>query len=110
MDIASEMKGITKGLTDNTTATNNLGTKIGSLEGEINKIKDGLQLELFGSLQTLHARLEKQRFATPEQKREAELFYTKIHDLGKDGWSLKYYKEIMEMPESREEYWKTVNK
>lgn len=80
-----------------------------ALEGEINKIKDGLQIELFGSLQALHARLFEQHYATQSQKREAELYYNQIHNLGKDGWSFQYYNEILHMPESREEYWKQLN-
>ena len=103
------MKNINTSLNNNTAATNSLTTKIGTLEGEITKIKDGLQIELFGSLQVLHAMLKDQHFATVEQKREAELYYTQIHNLGKDGWSEKYYNEIIAMPESREEYWKTLN-
>ena len=55
--IASEMKNITTSLNNNTAATNGLTTKINTLEGEITKIKDGLQIELFGSLQVLHAKL-----------------------------------------------------
>ena len=108
-NISSEMKKIADGLKANTTATTDLAGKITKLDGEIVKIKDGLQLELSGSLQTLHARLKEQKFATPEQKREAELFYNKIHALGKDGWSKRYHEEIIEMPESREDYWKTLN-
>lgn len=108
-NIAEEMKNITSGLNNNTAATNGLTSRIGTLEQEISKVKDGLQIELFGSLQVLHAKLMDQHFATVEQKREAELYYTQIHNLGKDGWSEKYYKEIIEMPESREEYWKTIN-
>lgn len=100
--INKQMTEISTGLKDNTKAITNLN-------GEINKIKDGLQIELFGSLQALHQRLKEQHFATPEQKREAELFYTQIHNLGKDGWSELYYKEIITMPESREDYWKTLN-
>ena len=80
-----------------------------TLEGEIAKIKDGLQIELFGSLQALHTRLMDQHYATIDQKREAELYYTQIHNLGKDGWSQKYYDEIIIMPESREEYWKQLS-
>lgn len=108
-DIANEMKNITTGLNANTTATTTLTTEMNNLQGEITKIKDGLQIALFGSLQALHAQLKDQHYATVEQKREAELYYTQIHNLGKDGWSEKYYKEIIAMPESREEYWKTVN-
>lgn len=108
--IAEQMKNINTSLNNNTAATNSLTTKIGLLEGDIAKIKDGLQIELFGSLQLLHTRLVDQHFATVEEKREAELYYTQIHNLGKDGWSEKYYKEIIAMPESREEYWKSINK
>ena len=70
-------------------------------------IKDGLQIELFGSLQALHTKLIEQHYATAQQKTEAKLYYTQIHNLGKDGWSEQYYQEIMELPESREEYWRT---
>ena len=96
------MSDISAGLKENTKAITNLN-------GEINKIKDGLQIALFGSLQALHHRLKEQHFATTEQKREAELFYTQIHNLGKDGWSELYYQEIIRMPESREDYWKTLS-
>lgn len=100
--INKQMSDISAGLKENTKAITNLN-------GEINKIKDGLQIELFGSLQALHHRLKEQHFATTEQKREAELFYTQIHNLGKDGWSELYYQEIIRMPESREDYWKTLS-
>lgn len=104
------MSTIADGLKTNTTATNTLTGKIDTMQGEINKIKDGLQIELFGSLQALHKHLkEEKHYATIDDKREAQLFYTQIHNLGKDGWSQKYYNEIMAMPESREEYWKTLN-
>ena len=103
------MKNINTSLNNNTAATNSLTSKISTLEGDIAKIKDGLQIELFGSLQALHTILQDQHFATIEQKREAELYYTQIHNLGKDGWSEKYYNEIIAMPESREEYWRTLN-
>lgn len=88
---------------------NNISGRMNTLEGEIAKIKDGLQIELFGSLQALHTRLMEQHYATVEQKREAELYYTQIHNLGKDGWSQRYYDEIIIMPESREEYWKQLS-
>lgn len=107
--VTQQMGNIAEGLKSNTSATNTLSNKISGLEKEITKIKDGLQIELFGSLQALYARLKDQKFATPDQKREAELFYTQIHNLGKDGWSEYYYTEIIKMPESREDYWQSVN-
>ena len=103
------MTEISKGLTANAAATTTLTGQITLLDGEIAKIKDGLQIELFGSLQVLHARLMEQHYATIEQKREAYLYYTQIHNLGKDGWSERYYQEIIKMPESREEYWKQLS-
>ena len=108
-NVATQMSKIATNLAENTAATTKLSENIDGLDKEINKIKDALQIELFGSLQALHARLKEQHFATVEQKREAHLYYTQIHNLGKDGWSELYYKEIIEMPESREEYWKRLN-
>ena len=108
-NVATQMSKIATNLTENTAATTKLSETIDGLDKEINKIKDALQIELFGSLQALHVRLKEQHFATIEQKREAHLYYTQIHNLGKDGWSELYYKEIIEMPESREEYWKRLN-
>jgi hypothetical protein len=39
---------------------------------------------------------------------EAKLYYEQIHILGKDGWSKKYYDEIISLPESKEEYYKSL--
>ena len=107
-NVATQMSEISKDLKNNTTAMTTLSGQITTLGEEITKIKDGLQIELFGSLQTLHTRLVEQKFATIEQKLEAKLYYDQIHNLGKDGWSQKYYDEIIAMPESRAEYWEWV--
>lgn len=104
------MSKIHEGLDNNTKATNALQEKLLVLDQDITKIKDGLQIELFESLQSLHARLKAKGYAELDDKREAELYYTQIHNLGKDGWSEKYYNEIMKLPESRDEYWSTRNK
>ena len=77
--------------------------KIDSLSAQIETVKEGLQLELFESLQNLHERLIVKRWASYEEKADAKRYYDEIHGLGKDGWSEKYYKEIVELPESREE-------
>lgn len=66
-------------------------------------IKDGLQVELFESLQQLHDRLQTKRWASVEEKQDAKRYYDQIHNLGKDGWSERYYQAIIQMPESREE-------
>lgn len=103
------MNKLSENLSANATAMDNLSQKITNFGEEITKIKDGLQIELFGSLQALHARLVEQHYATKAQKNEAKLYYDQIHKLGKDGWSHDYYEEIMKMPESREEYWKRIS-
>ena len=77
--------------------------KIDSLSAQIETVKQGLHLELFESLQNLHERLIVKRWASHEEKADAKRYYDEIHRLGKDGWSEKYYKEIVELPESREE-------
>lgn len=108
-DLSENIKVLSTNIQTTTEATNSLSKRITTLDCEIGKIKNGLQIELFGSLQALHTKLCSQHFATPEQKHEAQLYYDQIHNLGKDGWSEKYYTDILSMPESREEYWKSLN-
>ena len=77
--------------------------KMDAVTKEIGVMKEGLQVELFESLQQLHDRLQTKRWASLEEKQDAKRYYDQIHNLGKDGWSERYYKEILELPESREE-------
>ena len=77
--------------------------KIDGLTTQVEVLKEGLQVELFESLQNLHERLLIKRWATSEEKQDAKRYYDRIHNLGKDGWSQRYYDEIMKLPESREE-------
>lgn len=77
--------------------------KMDAVTKEIGVMKEGLQVELFESLQQLHDRLQTKRWASLEEKQDAKRYYDQIHSLGKDGWSERYYKEILELPESREE-------
>ena len=77
--------------------------KIDGLTTQVEVLKEGLQVELFESLQNLHERLLMKRWATSEEKQDAKRYYDRIHNLGKDGWSKRYYDEIMELPERREE-------
>ena len=77
--------------------------KMDAVTKEIGIMKEGLQVELFESLQQLHDRLQNKRWASLEEKQDAKRYYDQIHNLGKDGWSERYYKEILDLPESREE-------
>lgn len=77
--------------------------KMDAVTKEIGVMKEGLQVELFESLQQLHDRLHTKRWASLEEKQDAKRYYDQIHNLGKDGWSERYYKEILDLPESREE-------
>lgn len=83
-------------------------TDLDSIHGEIEKVKEGLQIELFGSLQTLHARLMERGWASMEEKQDAKRYYDQIHKLGKDGWSEKYYDEIIALAEDRNSYYKNL--
>lgn len=73
------------------------------IKSEVGVLKEGLQVELFESLQQLHDRLQAKRWASVEEKQDAKRYYDQIHNLGKDGWSQRYYDAIIKMPESREE-------
>ena len=76
--------------------------KIDGLTTQVEILKEGLQVELFESLQNLHERLMIKRWASLEEKQDAKRYYDRIHNLGKDGWSQRYYDEIMNLPDSRE--------
>lgn len=91
-------------------ATAELSKRLDTFNIDMVKVKEGLQIELFGTLRDLHDKLQNKNYATHEEKVEAKQIYDQIHNLGQDGWSQKYYDEIIAMPESREEYWASLNK
>lgn len=90
----------------------NLGGQISSVNGRLDSItarltplEKGLQLELFSSLSSLLERVEKKHYATTSEKKDAQRIYKQIHALGQDGFSDECYHKILQMPESKEEYW-----
>ena len=105
---SAQMKAIETSLNANKEETAKLSKKMDDFNLELTKVKDGLQMELFSSLQVLHTKLINQLYASKEDKMEAKLYYEQIHILGKDGWSKKYYDEIINLPESKEEYYKSL--
>ena len=105
---SQQMKAIETSLNANKEETAKLSKKMDDFNLELTKVKDGLQMELFSSLQVLHTKLINQLYASKEDKMEAKLYYEQIHILGKDGWSKKYYDEIISLPESKEEYYKSL--
>lgn len=109
--ISNSLTSINGSITNINSALQTQSERMTAFNTELTKVKDGLQMELFASLQNLHSYLvEGKKYATPEDKAEATRFYDQIHNLGKDGWSRRYYEEIMELPESKEEYYKQLNK
>lgn len=77
-----------------------------SLEEDMKKVKSGLQKELFNSLQNLHDKYcpgTGRGWATHLEKMEAKMFYDEIHNMGKNGWSTKTFKDIFNLPESERE-------
>lgn len=86
----------------------NYKADLDSIHAEIEKVKEGLQIELFGSLQALHTRLTERGWASIEEKQDAKRYYEQIHKLGKDGWSERYYTEILALADDRNSYYKNL--
>lgn len=74
-----------------------------NLEKDMGKVKSGLQKELFQSLQLLREKYVERGWATSSEKNEAKIYYDEIHNMGEDGWSDNYIKDIYELPESERE-------
>lgn len=74
-----------------------------NLEADMEKVKSGLQKELFQSLQFLREKYINRGWATFAEKQEAKIYYDEIHNMGKDGWSDGYIKDIFSLPESEKE-------
>lgn len=106
LEINKNLKSISENMATMGTHLADTSTKLDSLDGELTKVKDGLQIELFGSLQRLHEKYTTRGWATAPEKLDAQRFYTQIHNLGQDGWSEQHYKEIIALPESKEQYYK----
>ena len=73
------------------------------LENDMKKVKSGLQKELFQSLQLLREKYVDRGWATGVEKNEAKIYYDEIHNMGEDGWSDGYIRDIYELPESEKE-------
>ena len=106
LEINKNLKAISENMATMGTHLADTSAKLDSLDGELTKVKDGLQIELFGSLQQLHEKYTTRGWATTPEKLDAQRFYVQIHNLGQDGWSEQHYKEIMILPESKEQYYK----
>ena len=74
------------------------------LENDMKKVKSGLQKELFQSLQLLREKYVDRGWATGVEKNEAKIYYDEIHNMGEDGWSDGYIRDIYELPESEKDY------
>lgn len=104
--ISKTLTEMSKTIESMNTKVEESATKLTNLDGELTKVKDGLQIELFGSLQHLHEKYTIRGWATTPEKLDAKRFYDQIHNLGQDGWSQQHYDEIMALPESKEQYYK----
>lgn len=71
----------------------------------LNTVKHGTKMELFETLHNWRQLLViKRGWATAEEKKEVDEIYTIYHDeLNGNGNGERYYKEILELPESKEE-------
>lgn len=73
--------------------------------GNLNIVKHGTKMELFETLHNWRQLLVVKRgWATVEEKKEVEEIYTIYHkELNGNGNGERYYKEILALPESKEE-------
>ena len=71
----------------------------------LDTVKNGTKMELFETLHNWRELLVVRRgWASPEEKKEVSEIYTIYHDkLNGNGNGERYYKEIIELPESLEE-------
>lgn len=75
------------------------------LISNLDTVKHGTKMELFETLHNWHTLLVVKRgWATPLEKKEVEEIYTIYHiELNGNGNGERYYKEILALPESKEE-------
>lgn len=76
-----------------------IGEKQNKLEQDVIKLKSGVQKELFETLQNLHEKYVSRGQASVAEKLEAKMYFDEIHNIGEDGWSERYYNEIISLPE-----------
>ena len=80
-------------------------TQINDIIPHLDAIKHGTKMELFESLHNWFVLLVVKRgWASPEEKKEVEEIYVIYHNqLSGNGNGERYYKEIIALPESKEE-------
>ena len=82
-----------------------LQTQINDIIPHLDAIKHGTKMELFETLHNWFVLLVVKRgWASPEEKKEVEEIYVIYHNqLNGNGNGERYYKEIIALPESKEE-------
>ena len=80
-------------------------TQINDIIPHLDEIKHGTKMELFETLHNWFVLLVVKRgWASPEEKKEVEEIYVIYHNqLSGNGNGERYYKEIIALPESKEE-------
>ena len=84
----------------------NLQDNVNTMVSRLDTIKQGTRIELFNTLHDWRELLVVKRgWASPEQKHEIENIYLLYsgEELKGNGTGDRYYKEIMALPESKEE-------
>ena len=100
----SELKELKECFNQRTGELRELQTDVRTLIGHVNTVKHGTKMELFETLHNWHQILTRRGWATILEKKEVEEIYTIYHDeLNGNGNGERYYKEILALPESKEE-------
>lgn len=101
----SELKNLQSCFKDRTEELRKLQEDVNIIISHLDTVKHGTKMELFETLHNWRQLLVVKRgWATAEEKKEVEEIFTIYHDeLNGNGNGERYYKEIIALPESKEE-------
>ena len=101
----NEIKTLQKSFEERSQELHSLQEDVKTIISHLNTVKHGTKMELFETLHNWRELLVVKRgWASPEEKKEITEIFTIYHDkLDGNGNGERYYKEIIELPESLEE-------
>lgn len=101
----SKIEELQLSFSDRTEELRSLQADVRTIIGHLDIVRHGTKMELFETLHNWYQLLVVKRgWATFSEKKEVEEIFTIYHDeLNGNGNGERYYKEIMTLPESKEE-------
>lgn len=104
-NVLDKLEELQKVFSERTEELRTLQKDVRIMISNLDTVKHGTKMELFETLHNWHELLVVKRgWATSLEKKEVEEIYTIYHDeLNGNGNGERYYKEIIALPESKEE-------